>query len=107
MSTAYFQLAGAVVFNVASYLVYKSIADAAPLAWWPKFAVGLMFGAANTFLFAHSIKAIPLSVAYPVFTGASFAFITLAAALAFHERLLPIHLLGIGLVIAGIVLATR
>jgi small multidrug resistance pump len=107
MYRACLELGGAVAFNVASYLVYKSIADAAPRIWWPMFAVGLMFGAANTFLFAHSIKAMPLSVAYPVFTGASFALITLAAALAFHERLLPIHLLGIGLVLAGIVLATR
>ena len=107
MYPAYLQLGGAVAFNVASYLVYKSIADAVPRIWWPMFAVGLMFGAANTFLFARSIKAIPLSVAYPVFTGVSFAVITLAAALAFHERLLPVHLLGIGLVMTGIVLVTR
>jgi small multidrug resistance pump len=107
MSAAYLGLAGAVAFNVASYLVYKSITDAVPRVWWPMFAVGLMFGAANTFLFARSLKAMPLSVAYPVFTGASFAVITLAAALVFHERLLPVHLLGIGLVLAGIVLATR
>ncbi len=66
-----------------------------------------MLGAANTFLFARSIKAIPLSIAYPVFTGASFAFITVAAALAFGERLSPIHLPGIGLVVTGIVLVTR
>ena len=66
-----------------------------------------MLGGTNAFLFARSIKAIPLSVAYPVFTGASFAFITLAAAVAFHERLLPIHLLGIGFVMTGIVLVTR
>jgi multidrug transporter EmrE-like cation transporter len=107
MHPAYLQLAGAVAFNVASYLVYKSIADTVPRIWWPMFTVGLMFGAANTFLFARSIKTIPLSVAYPVFTGISFALITLAAALAFHERLLPIHLLGIGLVVTGIVLVTR
>jgi small multidrug resistance pump len=107
MYRAYLELACAVAFNVSSYLVYKSIADAAPRIWWTKFAVGLMLGAANTFLFAHSIKAIPLSVAYPVFTGASFAFITLAAAVVFDERLLPSHLFGIGLVLAGIVLVTR
>jgi multidrug transporter EmrE-like cation transporter len=107
MSRAYLGLACAVFFNVASYLVYRSVADAGPRTWWPMFAVGLMLGAANTFLFARSIKAIPLSVAYPVFTGTSFAFITVAAALAFHERLSPIHLLGIGLVVAGIVLVTR
>jgi multidrug transporter EmrE-like cation transporter len=107
MPASYLQLGSAVVFNVASYLVYRSIADAVPRIWWPVFAVGLMLGAANTFLFARSIKAIPLSVAYPVFTGASFAVITLAAAFAFHERLLPSHLLGIGLVVTGIVLVTR
>ena len=107
MHRAYLQLGCAVLFNVAAYLVYRSITDAVPRIWWPIFAVGLMLGAANTFLFAHSIKEIPLSIAYPVFTGASFAFITLAAALAFHERLLPLHLLGIGLVITGIVLVTR
>jgi multidrug transporter EmrE-like cation transporter len=65
------------------------------------------FGAANTFLFAHSIKAIPLSIAYPVFTGVSFALITLAAAFAFSEHLSPVHLIGIGLVMTGIVLVTR
>ena len=107
MSGAYLQLGSAVAFNVASYLVYRSIADAVPRVWWPVFAVGLMFGAANTFLFARSIKAIPLSTAYPVFTGASFAVITLAAALAFHERLTPVHLIGIGLVVTGIALVTR
>jgi multidrug transporter EmrE-like cation transporter len=107
MHRAYLQLACAVFFNVASYLVYKSIADAVPRIWWPIFAVGLMLGAANTFLFARSIKAIPLSIAYPVFSGGSFAIITLAAALAFHERILPIHFVGIGLVMTGIVLVTR
>ena len=107
MPTAYLQLGSAVVFNVAAYLVYRSIAEAVPRIWWPVFAVGLMLGAANTFLFARSIKAIPLSIAYPVFTGASLAIITLATALAFHERLLPVHLLGIGLVVTGIVLVTR
>ena len=107
MGRAYLELGGAVLFNVASYLVYRSIADLPPHVWWPKFMLGLMLGACNTFLFARSIKAIPLSVAYPVFTGSSFAFITLAAAIAFHERLPPVHLLGIGLVVAGIVLATR
>ncbi len=107
MRSAYLQLASAVFFNVASYLVYKSIADAMPRIWWPVFTVGLMLGAANTFLFARSIKAIPLSIAYPVFTGVSFAVITLAAALVFHERLMPLHVLGICLVVSGIVLVTR
>lgn len=104
--SAYLQLGSAVVFNVGAYLVYKAIAGSSPRVWWPMFAVGLMLGAANTFLFARSIKAIPLSVAYPVFTGASFAFIILAATLAFNERLLPVHLAGMALVMTGVVLVT-
>ena len=107
MRGAYLQLGSAVFFNVAAYLVYRSISDAVPRIWWPVFAVGLLLGGANTFLFARSIKAIPLSIAYPVFTGASFAVITIAAAFAFHERLSPIHICGIGLVVTGIVLVTR
>jgi multidrug transporter EmrE-like cation transporter len=107
MQPAYLALGGAVVLNVAAYLVYRSIADTVPRVWWPMFGVGLLLGGANTFLFARSIKAIPLSVAYPVFTGVSFAVITLAAAFAFGERLSPIHLVGIGLVMTGIVLVTR
>ena len=107
MQGAHLALGSAVFFNVAAYLVYRSIADAGPRIWWPVFAVGLMLGAANTFLFARSIRAIPLSIAYPVFTGASFVLITLAAALAFHERVAPIHLLGIGLVMTGIVLVAK
>jgi len=101
------ELAAAVLLNVGSYLLYRSIADAEPRIWWPRFALGLAFGACNTFLFARALKVLPLSVAYPAFTGASFAFITLAAALTFQERLPPVHLLGIGLVMAGIFLVTR
>jgi multidrug transporter EmrE-like cation transporter len=107
MYRASLELAAAVLFNVGSYLLYRSIADAEPRIWWPRFALGLTFGACNTFLFARALKALPLSVAYPAFTGASFAFITLAAAVAFQERLPPVHLLGIGLVMAGIFLVTR
>jgi multidrug transporter EmrE-like cation transporter len=107
MPGAHLALGGAVLFNVAAYLVYRSIADAVPRIWWPVFAIGLMLGAANTFLFARSIKAIPLSIAYPVFTGISFAFITLAAAVVFHEPLVPVHLVGIALVMTGIVLVAR
>ena len=38
MRGAYLQLGSAVFFNVASYLVYRSIANAVPRIWWPIFA---------------------------------------------------------------------
>jgi hypothetical protein len=47
MSMAYIELAGSVLFNVASYVIYKSIDDMAPRIWWPLFVFGLVLGAAN------------------------------------------------------------
>jgi len=101
MSLAWLQLAGAVVFNVGSYVIYKAIVDAAPRVWWPMFALGLALGAANTWLFAHSLRGIPLSIAFPVFSGASFVTITVASTLAFGEPLRGLTLLGLALVLAG------
>jgi hypothetical protein len=44
---AYIQLAGSVLFNVASYVVYKAIGGLPPRVWWPLFFVGLILGAIN------------------------------------------------------------
>jgi multidrug transporter EmrE-like cation transporter len=104
---AYIQLAGSVLFNVASYVVYKAIVGLPPRVWWPLFFVGLILGAINTFLFTRSIKLIELSVAYPVFSGACFALISLVSVMAFDEPLRRVNILGLLLVVVGIVLVTQ
>lgn len=64
MSRAYLQLAAAVLLNVASYLIYRSITGLAPRLWWPLFLVGLLLGAANTLLCARALHLITLSIAF-------------------------------------------
>jgi small multidrug resistance pump len=69
--------------------------------------VGLILGVINTFLFTRTIKLIELSVAYPVFSGACFALISLVSMMAFGEPLRRMNILGLLLVVVGIVLVTQ
>ena len=101
MSAAHLQLAGAALLNVASYSIYKSIVGATPGTWWPMFLFGLMLGALNTFLFTRSLTSIPLSIAFPVFSGTSFALITLISVFAFGEPLRTTTVVGLCLVVGG------
>ena len=105
MVRAYFFLCGAVLFNVGSYVIYRSIAGLAARYWWPLFATGLALGAVNALLFVRAITVVPLSVAYPAFSAASFALIAVIAAAAFGEKLLPLNIVGLVVVMVGIALA--
>ena len=60
-----------VAFNVASYLLYKSIANKENNIFWIMlFALGLILGGINVLFFTKALKEISLSIAYPVFSGA-------------------------------------
>ena len=105
MIRAYLLLLGAVLFNVGSYVVYRSIDGLAARYWWPLFGAGLALGAVNAMLFVRALVAIPLSVAYPAFSAASFVFIAVIAAAMFGEKLQTINIVGLGVVVVGIALA--
>jgi len=105
MIRAYLLLLGAVLFNVGSYVVYRSIDGLAARYWWPLFGAGLALGAVNALLFVRALVAIPLSVAYPAFSAASFVFIAVIAAAMFGEKLQTINIVGLGVVVVGIALA--
>jgi len=102
---AYLLLCGAVLFNVGSYVIYRSIAGLAARYWWPLFGAGLALGAINALLFVRAITVVPLSVAYPAFSAASFALIAVIAAAAFGEKLMPMNIVGLVVVMVGITLA--
>lgn len=101
VSQAYLQLAGAIALNAASYTIYKAIVGASPGVWWPLFALGLGLGALNTYLFTHAIRDIPLSIAFPAFSGASFATIAIVSVAVFGEPFRVLTLAGMALVILG------
>ena len=104
----YALLALAVAFNVAAYVVFKSI-SAKPhgLLWASLFATGLALGAVNVFFFTAALRQLKLAVAYPAFAGASITLIVLASAWFFSEKFTSTNLAGAVLVVLGIILLSR
>ena len=104
----YLYLCLAVAFNVGAYAVFKSIAARDHDALWlGLFAAGLALGGINTLFFTYAMREIPLSLAYPMFSGASIALVVLLSAVTFGEKVSATHLAGAATVALGIVLLSR
>lgn len=69
---------------------------------WPSLLVVVAYGAAF-FLLSLTLRTIPVAVAYAVWSGAGIVLIALAGWLLFGQRLDAPALLGIGLIVAGVV----
>ncbi len=94
-----------VAFNVASYLVYKSISNRHQgILWVTVFASGLALGAVNVLCFTKALKEIPLSIAYPLFSGACIFLMALLSHIIFGERLSAVHMAGAAVIVIGIAL---
>ena len=95
-----------VAFNVASYLLYKSIADkqSGGIIWISLFALGLVLGGINVLFFTKALKDIPLSIAYPVFSGACIFLMVLMSSTIFGERISASNVFGAAVIVAGIAL---
>jgi len=105
---SYLFLCLAVAFNVGAYAVFKTIAAREhDVLWISLFAAGLALGGINTLFFTFAMRRIPLSVAYPMFSGASIALVVLLSAMAFGEKLSAVNLAGAATVALGIVLLAR
>lgn len=104
----YLYLSLAVLFNVAGYIIFKTISNRQEdLVWAAWFATALALGAINVFFFTKALRGINFAVAYPAFSGASITVVVLVSAVIFHERVQPINLLGAAMVVLGIFLLTR
>lgn len=102
---SYVYLTLSVVFNVASYLLYKSIANKQNDFWWILlFACGLLLGGINIFFFTKALKNIGLSIAYPIFSGACIALMIVLSYIIFHEKMNMYNMIGAVVVIIGIYL---
>lgn len=105
-------LVAACLNSLAGILLKQSrvVADGSPiwlLIYSPWFlAAGLCY-VANVFLFAKALDYMPLSLVYPAFAGLGFALIAIAGNLLFQERLGVSQWIGIVLIFAGIVAASR
>jgi multidrug transporter EmrE-like cation transporter len=90
---------------VASYLVYKSIAQKPHnLSWSAIFIFGLILGGVNVYLFIKALKSINLSIAYPIFSGACLALMMISSHFIFGEKISGINIVGAIVIFGGIVL---
>lgn len=69
--------------------------------FWPSVVVVIGYGA-SFYLLALALKVIPVGIAYAVWSGLGIVLIALIGRVVFGQKLDPAALLGIGLIIAGV-----
>jgi multidrug transporter EmrE-like cation transporter len=119
--TGYLFILGTVLFTVYGQLIIKwqvSLAGSPPSdltgrLWFivrlllNPWVISSLSGAFLAFLcWVGAMTRFELSYAYP-FTSASFGFVLVLSALFFRETITPAKLIGLVLIIAGIVVASR
>lgn len=70
--------------------------------FWPSVIVAVGYATAFYFL-SLTLRVIPVGVAYAVWSGVGVALIALVAFLLYGQRLDAAGILGIGLIVAGVV----
>jgi len=117
----YLVLLAAIVLNAGANIMIKAAMRKSPIipdqgALFQAFAqaaknpylIGgvVLFGLA---LAAYSVvlSRLNLSVAYPIMTGAGFLLVFLVSGLYFKESITAVHVLGSGLILAGVWVLTR
>ena len=113
----WFALGFAIVFNALANILMKAgarrlgegvgvgllrhaVADPFLLLGILSFAIAL---AGYTF----ALTRFALAVAYPLMTGIGFLIVALAGAMLFGERLLPLRMVGMAVILLGITLVAR
>lgn len=69
-----------------------------------KISIALFFYFGVFLVYPLLLKHFPLNVIFPVYTGLTILFVTFAGILMFEEKFAFHQLLGVGLLIAGIIL---
>ena len=72
-----------------------------------KIATALFFYFGVFLIYPLMLRHFPLNVLFPVYTGFTILFVTMAGAIIFDEKLLPHQYFGMALLIAGTFLISR
>jgi len=73
----------------------------------PWFIGGLVFFGVNVILFTKALEKLPVSAAYPVLAGLGFSLIAIFSSWFFGERLGVNQWIGMGMIVAGMILISR
>ena len=63
---------------------------------------GMICGILNLATYTFALRKFPVSTAYPIMTGISYAIIVCGAAVWFSERLSVRQMVGVGVILAGV-----
>lgn len=100
MKTAYLYLGAAIVAEVIATSLLKSSQGLTRL--WPSVATVVGY-AISFYCLAQTLGSIPTGVAYAIWSGVGIVLISLIARLAFGQTLDTPALIGMGLIVAGVV----
>lgn len=73
----------------------------------PWLIAGLVFFGINVVVFTKALDKLPVSAAYPVLSGLGFSLIAIASSFLFGERLGFNQWIGIGMILAGVIIMSR
>ncbi|GAA3607117.1 DMT family transporter [Secundilactobacillus similis] len=104
MAKYYVALAVAIVSEILGTLSLKLSAGFTQL-WWTLASIGLYL--IMLYCLSYTIRVVPLSVAYGVWTGAGTVFTALLGVMVFHETLSIGQIAGLALLVLGVVALNR
>ena len=96
----------AILFNVLTNIGFKyaSLVEGNPTKKWLIFSGGLVFGLLNSVCFTEALKTIPLNTASAVFFSLTIVGLFLVSYFVFSERVNWLHLSGMFVIIAGVIM---
>ncbi|BBL34498.1 multidrug transporter EmrE [Nitrosomonas stercoris] len=97
---SWFYLAVAIVAEIIATSLLKSSEGFTRL--WPSLVVIVGYGCAFFFL-SLTLRTIPVGAAYAIWSGAGIVLVTLIAWLIFGQTISLPDVIGIGLIIAGVI----
>lgn len=96
----YLYLAIAIIAEVIATSSLKASAEFTKL--WPSVAVVLSYGTAFYFM-TLALRHIPLGITYAIWSGLGIVWVTVVGAVVYNEKPDVPALIGMGLIIAGVV----
>jgi multidrug transporter EmrE-like cation transporter len=102
----YIILFAAVAFNVLTNIGFKfsALNEKTPVKFWTYFAIGLVFGLINSYLFTESLKSIPLGIVSAIFFSLTVIGLTLAGHFMFGEEFTTTTFIGGSFILLGVVI---
>ncbi|HNM31445.1 MAG TPA: SMR family transporter [Chitinophagales bacterium] len=96
----------AILFNVFTNAGFKyaAMADGNPKKKWTIFSVSLIFGFLNSICFTEALKGVSLNIAGAVFFSLTIVSLTLVSYYLFNEQISPLHLAGVLVIVAGVIM---